>query len=1023
MANGFSYVNYTGDGSKRDFAIPFQYLDKAHISVKVNGSAAAFTWVNDSTVRLSVAPAAGAAVYISRVTPKAAPMVDFVDGATLTEDDLDLAVKQLLYVSQDSYEQYLDTAAKVQTESDRTLKFPESTPSTTLPAATNRSNRFLTFDAAGLPRMSDATVGQIEGVTVASWLDGKSAGDVDGYVGDGVRVRFPTGHNLLSKSTVLVIVGGVKQPPGAYTIDGQDVVLSEAPPSGVLVDIRVNGVPVAVADASGALVTVPGTTTPRTLEQRFAAEYAPEDFGAAGDGTADDTAAFVAASAALAASGGGTIRLSRGKRYRILSNLTLGRNVSIVGCFEHPGEQQNPFQYMGANALPGAILLSGTATITTGQNSAILRTAILRDGLISPPPDAATAQAQIAAFAGKAITLNGSDNKLEDLLIIGFEHAVYKDSAINTIERFRLRNLLIDCTNGVHLTHIFDNGYMENVHCWPAYDTHTSLSYTGKGHRSGVAFYLADHADGASLIDCFSYGYDGGGVVVVDCPFVRVTNHYTDCGANTTAVGYSWTGNCYTGVMVNCGSFNGSTAVALDLTDGQTFSLLGGTFQGITASGLTLNGGIVSCNGAQFLAASGRNPSLITWPASAGGALILDGCVFVNTNNTFGAVDPANLPALQLIGCSFSFANDSLGNRLNNNLTLLNNKSFRLADANGNPAYLICQSDNNLVFYGTNAAGGARAIWNIPQNSSTSAFNVSVPLTTGSTATFGGTASAPTVLANSTTTPSIGGITYRMGAFGTGSNHVLSARYSADGGSPFFSLAKSRATAVGQNAVVQAGDVLGGLAAYGDNGSGFSPAGEVQFISSGTPGAASMGADWLLKTTSDGAAATTGRLRVTQAATRPETDNAFTLGTAGARWSTVYAATGTINTSDAREKDIEGDCPLGLSFIQALRPVAYRWKVGSNTVTLEPDGVDEDGNPKFREVVSSRPGSRTHTGLLAQEVKAALPDGFDWAGWTLDDPTDPESRQGLRPDQLIAPLIKAVQELAARVATLETAAK
>jgi hypothetical protein len=40
---------------------------------------------------------------------------------------------------------------------------------------------------------------------------------------------------------------------------------------------------------------------------------------------------------------------------------------------------------------------------------------------------------------------------------------------------------------------------------------------------------------------------------------------------------------------------------------------------------------------------------------------------------------------------------------------------------------------------------------------------------------------------------------------------------------------------------------------------------------------------------------------------RPRTDNSFTLGNSALRWSTVYAGTGTINTSDARDKtDVRG---------------------------------------------------------------------------------------------------------------------
>jgi hypothetical protein len=75
--------------------------------------------------------------------------------------------------------------------------------------------------------------------------------------------------------------------------------------------------------------------------------------------------------------------------------------------------------------------------------------------------------------------------------------------------------------------------------------------------------------------------------------------------------------------------------------------------------------------------------------------------------------------------------------------------------------------------------------------------------------------------------------------------------------------------------------------------------------------------------------------------------------------------------------------------------------------------------PVKREV--ARAGGRTHYGLVAQEVRAAaaMAGVTDFAGWVLADKGDPASTQGLRYDQFIAPLIKAVQELAARVVALE----
>jgi hypothetical protein len=151
---------------------------------------------------------------------------------------------------------------------------------------------------------------------------------------------------------------------------------------------------------------------------------------------------------------------------------------------------------------------------------------------------------------------------------------------------------------------------------------------------------------------------------------------------------------------------------------------------------------------------------------------------------------------------------------------------------------------------------------------------------------------------------------------------------------------------------------------------------------------------------------------LTSTAYKPGTDNAVALGIVTTnRWSNIYTVNAVTVGSDARSKTDIQDSVLGLAFINALRPVSYKLIVGENTVTR-----DADGN----ETVTSRPGTRTHWGLLAQEVKAAIPAGLDFGGHVMADKDDPDSMQALRYEQLIAPLIKAVQELAAKVATLES---
>jgi len=157
----------------------------------------------------------------------------------------------------------------------------------------------------------------------------------------------------------------------------------------------------------------------------------------------------------------------------------------------------------------------------------------------------------------------------------------------------------------------------------------------------------------------------------------------------------------------------------------------------------------------------------------------------------------------------------------------------------------------------------------------------------------------------------------------------------------------------------------------------------------------------------------------------PSSDNTYYLGLSSYKWKAVYSNTGTIQTSDARQKTDIADSALGLQFINSLHPVSYKWIVGSNDAVLDEDGKpivtgkDENNHDTYKTI--SVPGKRVHWGFLAQEVKEAVDKSGvkDFAGWVLDDVNDPNSPQGLRYEQFIAPLTKAIQELSARLEKLE----
>lgn len=124
----------------------------------------------------------------------------------------------------------------------------------------------------------------------------------------------------------------------------------------------------------------------------------------------------------------------------------------------------------------------------------------------------------------------------------------------------------------------------------------------------------------------------------------------------------------------------------------------------------------------------------------------------------------------------------------------------------------------------------------------------------------------------------------------------------------------------------------------------------------------------------------------------PRNDNANSMGESGKRWTTVFATTGTINTSDARLKTQVAPLGLGLDFVKSLKPVSYKW------------------------IESSDNG--TYAGLLAQDVQAAIKNSKlkDFAALFTE---GEDGIMGLRYSEFIAPLIKAVQELSNKIDKLE----
>jgi hypothetical protein len=99
-----SFVTYTGDGSNKAFNLTFTYLQQAEVGVKVDNVAVTFTWLTSSSIETTVAPASGAFVEVRRTSSRTARVVDFQDGALLTEAALDADSNQLFQLAQEAFD-------------------------------------------------------------------------------------------------------------------------------------------------------------------------------------------------------------------------------------------------------------------------------------------------------------------------------------------------------------------------------------------------------------------------------------------------------------------------------------------------------------------------------------------------------------------------------------------------------------------------------------------------------------------------------------------------------------------------------------------------------------------------------------------------------------------------------------------------------------------------------------------------------------------------------------------------------
>ena len=116
--------------------------------------------------------------------------------------------------------------------------------------------------------------------------------------------------------------------------------------------------------------------------------------------------------------------------------------------------------------------------------------------------------------------------------------------------------------------------------------------------------------------------------------------------------------------------------------------------------------------------------------------------------------------------------------------------------------------------------------------------------------------------------------------------------------------------------------------------------------------------------------------------------------------------------SDSRLKKDVADSTVGLSFVNDLRPVTFKWQNKDKVAVGLPQYDADSSDPVYGE-------GKAHHGFIAQEVKAVIDSHSDVLDGNNIWHEDPNGTQQLAQGNLVPMLVKAVQELSAEIKALK----
>ena len=343
------------------------------------------------------------------------------------------------------------------------------------------------------------------------------------FTGDGDTVAFTLSASPSTKLATSVFINGVYQEKDGYNIAGNTLTFTVAPPFGSSIEVMSNETGV-IGSTNASLVSYTAGFAGATLQsvQTKLEQYiSVKDFGAVGDGVANDTAAFDAAETYLGTVGGGIMFVPSGT-YKINWVCTT-ENIIVQGSGGR-GE------YDDTCIRPYSL---ASAPITIGNGTAYVRYVSLLDCHVSGSDGSVSGETTAANNAPQAILLNGGTVNFHadrcvfynGLKTVSLVPSVTLPVTTNVFLNSTIRNDLTNSANAraIYIIRLADPGYATANKFIATKLNGPTLGYAAEidGTVAGITFEVNDSywdikpakgvlLKGASGIVCHNFQIDPG---------------------------------------------------------------------------------------------------------------------------------------------------------------------------------------------------------------------------------------------------------------------------------------------------------------------------------------------------------------------------------------------------------------------------------------------------------------------------------------------------------------------------------